>query len=121
MAGGRRDGVGMVPVLNFGIKPLRKVAALRDRWRSPARLVQGVRGNRRRRRYLGGNAGSLWRLLGRYAERFGIGPTVGPGQDLTQAARPVRDGAVADLATGDRQLGNDHRETQGRRVVHLHL
>jgi hypothetical protein len=60
MAGGRRDGVGMVPVLNFGIKPLRKVAALRDRWRSPARLVRGVKGAiGARRRYLRGNAGSL--------------------------------------------------------------
>jgi hypothetical protein len=28
-----------------------------------------------------------------------MGPAVVPGQDLTQAAGPVRDGAVADLAT----------------------
>jgi hypothetical protein len=39
-----------------------------------------------------------------------MGPAVVPGQDLTEAAGPVRDGAVADLATGDRQLGNGHRE-----------
>jgi len=77
---------------------------------------------RRGRRYLRGNAGSLRRLLGRYAERFGMGPAVVPGQDLTEAAGSVRDGAVADLATGDRQLGNSHREaTAGRRLAHLHL
>ncbi len=39
-----------------------------------------------------------------------MGPAVVLGQDLTEAAGPVRHGAVADLATGDRQLGNDHRE-----------
>jgi hypothetical protein len=54
------------------------------------------------------------RLLGRYAERFGMGPAVVLGQDLTEAAGPVRHGAVADLATGDRQLGNDHREAAGK-------
>jgi hypothetical protein len=73
-----------------------------------------VRGNRHRRRYLRGNAGSLRRLPGRDAERFGMGPAVVPGQDLAEAAGPVRDGAVTDLATGDRQLGNGHREAAGR-------
>jgi hypothetical protein len=43
-----------------------------------------------------------------------MGPAVMLGQDLTQAAGPVRHGAVADLATGDRQLGNGYRETAGR-------
>ena len=100
MAGGRRDGVGMVPVLNFGIKPLRKVAALRDRWRSPARLVRGVPGAiGANDDTSGGNAGSPRRLLGRDDERFGMRPAVVLGQDLTQATGPVRDGAVADLAT----------------------
>jgi hypothetical protein len=61
-----------------------------------------------------GNAGSLRGLLRRDAERFGMGPAVVLGQDLTEAAGPVRHGAVADLATGDRQLGNDHREAAGR-------
>jgi len=37
---------------------------------------------------------------------FGMGPAVVLGQDLTEAAGPVRYGAVADLATGDWQLGN---------------
>ena len=32
-----------------------------------------------------------------------MGPAVVPGQDLTEAAGPVRHGALADLATGDRQ------------------
>ncbi len=53
-------------------------------------------------------------LLGRDAERFGMGPAVVSGQDLTEAAGPVRHGALADLATGDRQLGNGHREAAGR-------
>jgi hypothetical protein len=30
------------------------------------------------------------------------------GQDLGDGAGPVNDGAVADLAAGDRQLGNGH-------------
>jgi len=71
----------------------------------PPGLCEAFRGNRHRRRYLRGNAGSLRRLLGRYAERSGMGPAVVLGQDLAQAAGPTRDGAVADLATGDRQLG----------------
>jgi hypothetical protein len=78
-------------------------------------------GNRRWRRYLRGNAGSLRRLLGREAERFGMGPAVVLGQDLTEAAGPVRDGAVADLAMGDRQLGNGHREgREGDLLICLH-
>ncbi len=51
------------------------------------------------------------RLPGREAERFGMGPAVVPGQDLTEVAGAVRDGAVADLAAGDRKMGNGHRET----------
>jgi hypothetical protein len=60
------------------------------------------------------DASSARRLLGREAERFGMGTAVVLGQNLTEAAGPVRDGAVADLATGDRQLGNGHREAAGR-------
>jgi hypothetical protein len=58
-------------------------------------------------------------LLGRDAERFGMGPAVVPGQDLTEAAGPVRHGALADLATGDRQLGDGHREAAGRGLAHM--
>src|SRR5205807_2038568 len=47
-------------------------------------------------------------------ERFGICPAVVLGQDLTEVARPVRDGAVADLAAGDRKMGKGHREAAGR-------
>ena len=43
-----------------------------------------------------------------------MGPAVVLGQDLTEAAGPVRHGAVADLATGDRQLGDGHGEAAGR-------
>jgi len=43
-----------------------------------------------------------------------MGPAVVPGQDLTEGAGPVGDGAVADLAAGDRKLGNGHREAAGR-------
>ena len=53
-------------------------------------------------RYLRDNAGSLRRLLGREAERFGTGPAVVLGQDLTEVAWPVGHRAVADLAAGDR-------------------
>lgn len=41
-------------------------------------------------------------LLGRDAERFGMGPAVVLGQDLTEVSRPVGHGAMADLAAGDR-------------------
>ena len=47
-------------------------------------------------------------------ERFGMGPAVVLGQDLGEGAGPVGDGALADLAAGDRQLGNGHREAAGR-------
>ena len=43
-----------------------------------------------------------------------MGPAVVLGQDLTEAAGPVRHGALADLAAGDRQLRNGHREAAGR-------
>jgi hypothetical protein len=33
-----------------------------------------------------------------------MGPAVVLGQDLSEVARPVCDGAVAELATGDRKL-----------------
>src|ERR1039457_7497734 len=50
-----------------------------------------------------------------------MGPAVVLGQDLTEAAGPVRHGALADLATGDRQLGNGHREAAGRGLAHMPL
>jgi hypothetical protein len=62
-----------------------------------------------------GNTGSLRRLPGRKAERFRMGSAVVVGQDLTEAAGPIRHGTVANLATGDRKLGNGHRETVGAR------
>jgi hypothetical protein len=52
-------------------------------------------------------------LPGRDPKRFGMGPVVMLGQDLTEAAGPVRHGAMADLATGDRQLGDGHGEAAG--------
>jgi len=42
-----------------------------------------------------------------------MGPAVMLSQDLTDVAGPVGEGAVADLAAGDRQLGNGHREAAG--------
>ncbi len=53
------------------------------------------------------------RLPARQAERFGMGPAVVFGQDLAEVAWPVRDGAAADLAAGDREIGNSHREAAG--------
>ena len=58
------------------------------------------------------------RLPGRQAERFGMGPAVVLGQNLAEAAGPVRDGAAADLAAGNRKLGNGHRETAGTGLAH---
>jgi hypothetical protein len=40
-----------------------------------------------------------------------MGPAVVLGQDLSEGAGPVRDGAMADLAAGDRKLG----EVTGKR------
>ena len=54
------------------------------------------------------------RLAGCELEGFGMGPAVVLGQDLSEGAGPVRDGALAKLATGDRKLGDGHREAAGR-------
>jgi hypothetical protein len=43
-----------------------------------------------------------------------MSPAVVLGQDLSEGAGPVGDGTVADLAAGDRKLGNGHREAAGR-------
>ena len=43
-----------------------------------------------------------------------MGPAVVLGQDFTEGGGPVRDGALTDLAAGDRQMGNGHRVTAGR-------
>jgi hypothetical protein len=42
-----------------------------------------------------------------------MGPAVVLGQHLTEVAGAVRDGAMANLATSDRKLGNGHGETAG--------
>jgi len=39
-----------------------------------------------------------------------MGPTVVLGQDLSEGAGPVGDGAVADLAAGEWKLGYGHRD-----------
>jgi hypothetical protein len=43
-----------------------------------------------------------------------MGPAVVLGQGLAEAAGPVRHGAVADLAAGERQLGDGNGEAAGR-------
>jgi hypothetical protein len=60
------------------------------------------------------SAGIRDRLPGREVERFGMGPAVVLGEDLSEGTGPVRDGAVADLAAGDRKLDNGHGEAAGR-------
>ena len=60
------------------------------------------------------SAGLRSRLAGCDVKRFGMGPAVMLSQDLSEVAEPVRDGAVADLAAGDRKLGNGYREAAGR-------
>ena len=54
------------------------------------------------------------RLPGCEFEYFGMGPAVVLGQDLSEGAGPVAEGAVADLAAGDRKPGNGRREAAGR-------
>ena len=53
------------------------------------------------------------RRPGRQAERFGVDPAVVLGEHLAEAARPVGNGAVADLATRDWKAGNGHRKAAG--------
>jgi hypothetical protein len=53
-------------------------------------------------------------LPGREVERFGMGPAVVLGQGLADSAGPVRDRAVADLATRDREMSDRYREAAGR-------
>ena len=67
------------------------------------------------------NWGLRDQLSGCEVERFGMDPAVVLGQDLREGAWPVRDGAVADLASGDRKLGDGHREAAGRWLAHLSL
>jgi hypothetical protein len=62
----------------------------------------------------GRRGGQRDRLPGCDLERFGMCPAVMPGQDLSEVAGPVGDGAAADLAAGDRQLRNGHGEAAGR-------
>jgi hypothetical protein len=54
------------------------------------------------------------RLPGPEVERFGMGPAVVLGQGFADGPGPVRDRAVADLATRDREMSNCHREAAGR-------
>ena len=52
-------------------------------------------------------------LPGREAERFRMGPAVVLGQDVTEAARPVGNALIADLAACHRKMGHGHREPAG--------
>ena len=52
------------------------------------------------------------------AERFGVGPPVVLGQHLADGAWPAGDGAVADLAAGNRQVGDGHRKAAGTWLAH---
>jgi hypothetical protein len=61
-----------------------------------------------------GTAGLRDWLPGCGVERFGMGATVVLGQDLCEVAGPIGDGVVADLAAGDRKMGNGHREAARR-------
>ena len=60
-----------------------------------------------------GRSGLRDRLPGRQAECFGVVPAVVLGEHLAEAARPVGNGAVADLATRDWKAGNGHRKAAG--------
>ncbi len=62
---------------------------------------------------------SAARLPGREAEYFWVGATVMLGQGLAEGAGPVGDGATADLAARDRQVGNGDREAAGMCLAHV--
>ena len=61
-----------------------------------------------------GRYGGLRTLLGGKAERFGMGPAVVLGQRLAEGAGPVGHGPLADLAAGDRELGDSDGKTTRR-------
>jgi hypothetical protein len=74
--------------------------------------IPGIAGARARggRRMMPGWSGGL---RGRDAEFFGVGPAVVLGQDRAEIAGPVRHGGLADLAAGDRKIGDGNREAAG--------
>jgi hypothetical protein len=50
-----------------------------------------------------------------------VGPAVVPGEDVADRAWPVGHGVIADLAAGNRQLGDGHRKAAGTwRAYHFH-
>ena len=59
------------------------------------------------------DAAACGELLRRDTQHFGMGPAVVLGQDLGEVAGPVRDRTVADLAAGDRRMGDGHGEAAG--------
>jgi hypothetical protein len=93
-------------------------AALRHRGHRPAQPCGGRRDPGRRLRRIDDGASLPGRLRGRDGEHVGVGPAVVLGQNLAELPRPVADGSVADLAAGDREMGNGHREAAGTRIVH---
>jgi len=98
------------------VRASKQADTLRDCRDSPALLPRGRRPGPTTR---GGiSAGICGRLPGRRAERFGMHPAVVLGQDLGEAARPVRDSTAADLAARNRKLGNGHREAPRTCLAH---
>jgi hypothetical protein len=92
----------------------RRKSCTRHAGSSHRSVTQGSVKARESRDSCRGSAGLRDQSPGCGVERFGMGPTIVLGQDLTEVAGPVRDGAVTDLAAGDRKLGNGHREAAGR-------
>lgn len=94
--------------------PHHRSATLGDRWCPPARLCGTFVPSGQAGGGVCDSAGSLrGRLPGRQAGCLGMGPAVVPGQDLAEVAGPAGDGAVADLAAGDRTTGNGPRDAAG--------
>ena len=58
-------------------------------------------------------AAALAPLPGEEAKRLGMGPAVVLGQDLGEAAGPVGDGAMADLAAREGKTSNGDGEAAG--------
>jgi hypothetical protein len=103
--------VGQVTAVQFrrlrgGLSPKAAALCVRGRFGSGAVAAgDGTSGVMRR---------GLRTLLGGEAERFGMDPAVVLGQRFAEGAGAVGHGALADLAAGDRKLGDSDRNTTRR-------
>jgi hypothetical protein len=109
---------GCRPYRGYACGRSHKTITLSGYWESPTRFAGVIMPRRQPSPVIERTAQDG--LPGREVERFGMGAPVVLGQGLADGARPVRDRVVADLAARDRQAGDRHGETAGkRRLAHL--